>query len=49
VTTDDNGRADILLPQDLERRGLEGRLDVDEFGSRHQPMRIRAGGDVATR
>ncbi len=49
ATTNDNGRADILLPQDLERRGLEGRLDVDELGSGHQPMRIRAAGDVTPR
>ena len=49
VTADDNGRADILLPQDLERRGLDGGLVMDEFGSGHQPIRIRAGGDAATR
>ena len=43
----EHGRADILLPQDLERRALGARVGLDRLGCGHEPFRIRVAEEVA--
>ena len=40
----EHGRADILLPQDLERGPLGGGVVRDRLGCGHEPFRIRVSG-----
>ena len=42
----EHGRADILLPQDLERRALGNGVGLDRFGCGHEPFRIRVAEEV---
>ncbi len=44
----EHGRAEILLPQDLERRRLGAGVGLDRLGCGHEPFRIRVGEEVAT-
>ena len=43
---DQHRRADILFPQDLERRALGNDVGLDRFGCGHEPLRVRGAGEV---
>ena len=44
----EHGRAEILLPQDLERRRLGAGVGLNRLGCGHEPFRIRVEEEVAT-
>ena len=43
----EDGRADVLLPQDLERGWLGAGVGLDVLGYGHEPFRIRVAVEVA--